>query len=345
MTDLNFQLLEPDYRRPLSAIYEDFAVSMIPRSNSLMVLTSLLHVNDTIGWPLWVPNLSNPGVRIDQEQAISSPLFWSTDDCEASGSRFRPIFQLVHQPGRLMVEGTQLGAIVSIGSILYQPLEEQWDDKKNRGLFIFDASCWVEDLLTSAKDEVFPDGTPHRSAFYETLDFLETVYPVVGVRERGFGVPRLLPTSVRDLDMFDEFINDYGHILKEHRVEAEASDNTEGNVLERTSRAAASLFDTINPVKKTIAGVLIIMAELYHPSPMRVPLVLSNGCVGMGYLPNYKFGDIVTFMYGSHLPIVVRRCGDDYRFIGPAVIKGVPGDLWPLEHGKDQGEVELMTLV
>jgi hypothetical protein len=345
MSDLNFRLPDPDYNLPVSVIYENFAVSIMRRTNSLIILTALLGVFGTSGWPSWVPHLS----KGDQEPGSREPslrhLTWWDDDVAASGCRFRPTFQLGHQPGRLTVEGIKFSTIASIGTILRRPTPEQLEEPGKRGHFIFDAVCWLQNLLETEKDEVCPDGDNRRSAFYNTLAALEEVAPALGVIKPGINIERMVPTWARDLDMVDALLKDkkYSPLLDQHRDEVAAS----GTGLPRRPNKTAvdKLFSTRIPTSRFVGGFLARIADLCYASPMRVPLVLSNGSVGMGYIPDYQVGDCVTFMYGAHLPIVIRPHGDAYRFIGPAVVRGIPKELWPLEHGKDQGEVELITLI
>lgn len=345
MSDLNVRLPDPDYRLPVPVIYENFAVSIMRRTNSLIILTALLGVFDTPEWPSWVPDLSKGDPEPESREPPLRNLIWWDDNVAASGCRFRPSFQLVHQPGRLAVEGIKFATIASIGSILVRPTPEQLEEPGKRGHFIFDAVCWLKSLLEAGKDKICSDGDTRRSAFYKTLDALEEVAPALGVLKPGINIERMAPTWTRDLDIVDDFLKDkkYSPLLNQHRDEVAAA----GTGLPRRPNKTAvdKLFNTRNPISMFIGGVLARMADLCYASPMRVPLVLSNGSVGMGYVPDYQVGDCVTFMYGSHLPIVIRPHGDAYRFVGPAVVKGIPKDLWPLEHGKDQGKVELITLI
>lgn len=345
MSDLNFRLPEPDYSLPVPVIYENFAVSIMRRTSSLFILTALLGVFGTPEWPSWVPDLSKEDPEPDSREPPLRNLLWWDDNVTASGCRFRPSFQLVHQPGRLTVEGIKFATIASIESILCRPTPEQLEEPGRRGRFIFDAVCWLKEILEAGKHKICPDGDTHRSAFYKTLDALEEVAPALGVTKPGINIERMAPTWLRDLDMVDALLKDkkYSPLLDQHRDEVAAAGT---GLPQRASKTAVEkLFSTRNPTSMFVGGALARMADLCYASPMRVPLVLSNGSVGMGYMPDYQVGDCVVFMYGSHLPIAIRPHGDAYRFIGPAVVGGIPKDLWPLEHGKDQGEVELITLI
>jgi len=344
MSDLNFRLPDPDYSLPVSVIYENFAVSIMRRTNSLIILTTLLGVFNTPEWPSWVPDLSKGDPEPESREPPLRHLLWWDDNLETSGCRFRPTFQLVHQSGRLTVEGIKFATIASIGSILLRPTSEQLEEPGKRGHFILDAVCWLQNLLETGTDEVCPDGDNRRSAFYNTLAALEEVAPALGVIKPGISIERMVPTWARDLDMVDLLLKDkkYSPLLDQHREEVAA---VSGGLPRNANKTAVDkLFNTRIPTSMFVGGVLARMADLCYASPMRVPFVLSNGSVGMGYIPGYQVGDCVTFMYGAHLPIIIRPEGDTYRFIGPAVIGGIPEDLWPLEHGKDQGEVELITL-
>lgn len=345
MSDLNFRLPEPDYSLPVPVIYENFAVSIMRRTNSLIILTALLGVFGTPEWPSWVPDLSKEDPEPDSREPPLRNLLWWDDDLDVSGCRFRPTFQLVHQPGRLTVEGIKFATIASIGSTLVRPTPEQLEEPGKRGHFIFDAVCWLKSLLEAGKDKICPDGDTRRSAFYKTLDALEEVAPALGVLKPGINIERMAPTWTRDLDIVDDFLKDkkYSPLLNQHRDEVAAAGT--GLPPRPNNTAVDRLFNTRNPISMFVGGVLARMADLCYASAMRVPLVLSNGSVGMGYVPDYQVGDCITFMYGAHLPIVIRPHGDAYRFVGPAIVKGIPKGLWPLEHGKDQGEVELITLV
>ncbi|KAK0738107.1 heterokaryon incompatibility protein-domain-containing protein [Schizothecium vesticola] len=154
MSDLNFRLPEPDYSLPVSVIYENFAVSIMRRTNSLIILTTLLGVFGTPDWPTWVPELSKRDPEPESREPPLRHLLWWDDNLETSGCRFRPTFQLVHQSGRLTVEGIKFSTIASIGSILRRPTPEQLEEPGRRGHLIFDAVCWFQDLLETEKDEV-----------------------------------------------------------------------------------------------------------------------------------------------------------------------------------------------
>lgn len=255
------------------------------------------------------------------------------------------VFGTTEWPSWVTVEGIKFATIASIESILCRPTPEQLEEPGRRGRFIFDAVCWLKEILEAGKHKICPDGDTHRSAFYKTLDALEEVAPALGVTKPGINIERMAPTWLRDLDMVDALLKDkkYSPLLDQHRDEVAAAGT--GLPQRANKTAVEKLFSTRNPTSMFVGGALARMADLCYASPMRVPLVLSNGSVGMGYMPDYQVGDCVVFMYGSHLPIAIRPHGDAYRFIGPAVVGGIPKELWPLEHGKDQGEVELITLI
>ncbi|KAK1830988.1 heterokaryon incompatibility protein-domain-containing protein [Podospora conica] len=345
MSDLNFRLPEPDYNLPVAVIYENFAVSIMRRTNSLLILTSLFGVFGTPEWPSWVPNLSKGDPEPEGREPAIRHLLWSEDDLACSGCRFRPTFQLVHQPGRLTVEGIKFATITSFGSILRRPTLEQLEEPGKRGHFIFDAFCWLQDLLEAARDEVCPRGNKRRDAFYHTLAELEGATPTTGVIKPGISIERLAGTWMRDLAFVDWLCTDkdYTPLFDQHRQEVAAARG--GLPRQGTKTAADKLFNTMIPTDRFVGAILARIADLCYASPIRVPFVLSNGSVGMGNVPEYQIGDCVTFMYGSNLPIVIRPDGAAYRFVGLAAVKGIPVGLWPLEHGKDQGDVELITLI
>jgi len=50
-------------------------------------------------------------------------------------------------------------------------------------------------------------------------------------------------------------------------------------------------------------------------------------------------------LYGCDLPYVVERCGQEYRFVGPVKMGGIPEGVWPPAEGTVNSQVELMTFV
>lgn len=55
---LGYNLLPPDYGRPVSEVFQEFAVSSIRLSGSLLPLTTTLPPKPSTGLPSWIPNWS-----------------------------------------------------------------------------------------------------------------------------------------------------------------------------------------------------------------------------------------------------------------------------------------------
>jgi hypothetical protein len=72
-------------------------------------------------------------------------------------------------------------------------------------------------------------------------------------------------------------------------------------------------------------------------------LLLSNGCVGMGYFSDLQADDLVALLFGDHTPMIIRLDGGNYRLIGRAIIGGMPDNIWPMS--EDCGDIQLITLV
>lgn len=95
MLDLGLHLPEPDYNKPLSAVYEEFAISIITHTGNLLLLTAVPGIFDHSGWPSWVPNFAKTrgDVNILEDKEVKAY------------PSFRPNFHLTYHPGRLSIEG------------------------------------------------------------------------------------------------------------------------------------------------------------------------------------------------------------------------------------------------
>ena len=51
-------------------------------------------------------------------------------------------------------------------------------------------------------------------------------------------------------------------------------------------------------------------------------LTSEAGFVGIG-VSQIEAGDLITFIFGSTAPLILRRCADSYRIVGSAYVSGL----------------------
>ena len=339
MLELGLEPEAPDYNKNVRTVHEEFAITIIRRTNNLMLLTTATPSfrDGGLGWPSWVPNLARSGWSIAHtySRLINYP-------------SFRPGFKLSHQPGRITLEGTRFNPVKEVGVHSGLRIQKSLQDLELQRFISFGAAYWLNKVFELAQRAgTCPNGEPATTAL------LEAFWYDVGEEERRNIFPARIKATFGGDKVASPWL-DEGMVTRMRVYVSGISDEIRRllDIQRGQDGCCATIEEAVEFLAKSKdyyrtdddSHDLEYIRRMCDYHGGFVPVALSNGCVGWGY-GKYKEGSKVVFLYGCDLPYVVERCGQEYRFVGPVKMGGIPEGVWPPAEGTVNSQVELMTFV
>jgi hypothetical protein len=364
-TDLGIPLLAVDYEKPISQVYEEAAVAMISWSGTLKVLGNACHSHRNSSFPSWVPDWS------DESLKIFTPFGNAT-----AGSKIAQSTPEIVNPdhGELRVRGKTIGIVLawrknrSISAIfpthleqcdlpiLIEKLDGLIEDDENLevvrlaiGRTRFFRQCYTllrtsPDLYDGDSEEMFIDFL-NQSSYSEPDKTFEIWLDILNY-----------PDTKYDFTL--------GEILVEKWKIAEESTATrwtpeltacavivislvsnliryDGRPLNNTSE----ILDQVNEFSMRLADKTLILAHLNCPRrDFATDDILPSKAAVLGTVFHSAVaGDSVVLLEGAEWPVVLRKTGTNWRFIGPAFVTGImDGEAWADGNGMVDGLSEFV---
>lgn len=310
-----------DYRKSLETILEEFAFGIIQRDRNLLILSRFgPNCVEVENLPSWVPTLQQTQFADDwPARAI---------EMEKSGFPFfRPEFHLERYPGLLVLEGVFLGKVTVMNAPFPELRLLKWLERELEGYempsFEDVVHCLhkIHELIEQAEDLCkCPNGQAAQEAFAEVL--------------------KACPPSNQDVEstVLVELVKAIRTTMR-NAVLATSTFVTEtlpdpDNISDRKLLYNYAILTAyLKPVALDLDENLIeIIASLLFKVSQKVPVHLDNGCIGLAEKETVD-GDLVVLFHGATLPLIVRPSGSEgnYRFVGRAILGGVPRKIWPGE--------------
>ncbi|KAK5651074.1 hypothetical protein OQA88_13711 [Cercophora sp. LCS_1] len=327
MLDIGVRLPPPDYDQRLSAIFEEFTVANIRYSNNLGLFSTLSSHFGQPGFPSWVPSfIAREG------SVIVSP--------EYDRARFRPTFQLWHQPGLITLEGIKVDTITKATFQLEQKPLGELNDTQAKRVQQLGLAYWLDHVFNMfGLDHKCPNGDKTVAGIMNSI--ITTAHVPEEFQDEYTGTmfdgPPYFRFSAR---MDDELLEAMARTLR-------AVSNMIGQQMQKenvTAKVATRLLaEQELPLSEDCLEMLSTIRAIcfgWLGLKMRV-IATQSGCMGFGE-GDYMIGDEVVFLFGCVAPCVVRRCGAEYRFVGKVGLEGMPEGHWP--PSEESSEVELFKL-
>ncbi|KAF1990385.1 HET-domain-containing protein [Aulographum hederae CBS 113979] len=308
---LGYTLPEPNYFKPLTDLFIETARCMLQQDNELNFLLLTLGTSSmAAGLPSWVPNL---GPSLFDMSENDPPTFTASHGSACCAGGTSPIAYTLPPSGKILgVKGRLFDRIAELGDV-WKLNHENMNPRRKPGLanLMRIIESWGN-VLVSLKDEAgqpaYPTGQPLQRAFAELL-------MMAGMNKEG------LPADVLDT-MLNCFM-----------------------VLWAQSKHADQ------EMRRYLVYPLDMGQDLYtfeefviSPTMFKMVVEVSGragwkavGRTGRNYLGLFpygaRFGDVVAVLQGCAAPVVLRKCGDGYIFIGAVYVQGIMGgEFW--ETGK-----------
>jgi hypothetical protein len=341
LSDLGIYMPAPDYTKELSTVYQELIVSMVEYTGSLKPLMVSPESSPTRssypGWPTWVLNPSH---------VIG--MTFTPPRVGRQHPSFRPGFHVLHQPGRITLEGIAFDTVKETGHMLEVPprREIRIAPAASRWVFYLQAAFWLHDAFGMMRPaQRCPNGE------LATLSMVKAIL----VRLHNKNVERLLGTkptfggltfshTCPDEDaasQMEVFVSGVAALLR--NVMAKPGQDGQPVSLEQAARAVANSQDYMTEID---LGNLDYIGKLCCYCKKMTPFVSENGHVAIATGYGYKAGQQIVLLYGSHFPFIVEPAGQEYRLVNPVYMEGIPESVWPPTlGGEPPGLVELMTFV
>jgi len=323
LTDMGYNIEEPDYDKSIAEIYEDFSFGVIERTRSLYTLWAFPNSISLPYLPSWVLNLQK---RSTQPNARDLSIA-SYDENRLT--YFREDFKLQRrQRSQLFLEGLISGSLEMLGTEIPDlHLEKLVGDPE--GSIRMTMVNWLSKTL-ELSDHITkcPNGQSGSRALLDTLCTMAD----------GSSPPQFAVESVK---------SKVQSVLGYRAISCDPDMRKRfATACNRPSLGQLSSQDMFDHLCKSydpqVPPLMSLLFDLFWKSKGTTPVLLSNGCIGLGY-GKMQVGDKVVLLYGSMSPMIVRPSGSHYQLIGPADIGGIAKQQWPLR--EDQEGIEMITLV
>ncbi|GAW19541.1 hypothetical protein ANO14919_090290 [Xylariales sp. No.14919] len=314
-------LPDPDYNRPLVQVLEETARAYVQHKRKLDILRITLAPSDASGLPSWIPDwLSGQSAGQLTCSDITGTVIVCFNDFPSTISACRGAFvsttDAPQTPGKLVVRGKCVGKIKTISAGAYvgaQPVKEL------SHFLDFIPTCreWCR-IVSSARS--YPTGED------PVLAGLRTITSHKGYFPKG-----------RPLDREHLFL--WSNELLSNDTEPQNSNLDESamarNHPEPNQHNAAESLDNTEIVQMVQSYVNYKANYAFF--------ALDSGYFGSAFR-TCREGDDVYILAGLDVPCVLRRRGDEFRFVALTHVHGVMrGQLWS-EH-ESEHELEDLTLV
>ncbi|KAI0428023.1 heterokaryon incompatibility protein-domain-containing protein [Xylaria sp. FL1042] len=314
-------LPDPDYNRPLLELFEETARAYVQHKRKLDILRITLPPSEASGLPSWIPDWlsGQPAGQLTCSDVTGTVIVCFSDfpstisSCRGaliSDSNASP-----PPPGKLLVKGKCVGNIKTISAGMYvgaQPVKEL------SHFFDFVSVCreWCRMIASTAS---YPTGEDPVLAGLRTITSHREYFPNGRPLDREhllLWFKTLLDNGVMPgIGNSDETISAGNRLQPDHRDGA----------LENIENAR---------VVQTVQGYVNYKANYAF-------FTLDSGYFGSAFKTCCK-GDDIYLLAGLDMPCVLRRRGNEFRFVAIAYVHGVMrGQLWP----EGENELEDLTLV
>ncbi|KAI0509152.1 heterokaryon incompatibility protein-domain-containing protein [Xylaria bambusicola] len=307
----------PDYDRPLNEVLEETARAYVQCKKKLDILRITIAPSESTGLPSWVPDwLSGQAVG----QLTCSDITGTAIVCwgefpsaisSCCGALASPTDVIPHTPGKLTVKGTRIGSIKALSAGAYvgaHPVSEL------SHFLDFISTCreWCRMVASTGS---YPTGED------PVLAGLRAITNHHGYFLNG------RPLDGEHLMLWYKALLDDG-----------AMSGTDKNATE----------DQLQPQRRVTVGGDLKNAQITQTVQSYVNykanyafFTLDSGYFGSAFNTSCR-GDDIYLLAGLDVPCVLRRRGNEFRFVAIAHVHGVMrGQLWP----KNEDDLEGLTLV
>jgi len=341
-SQVGFQLPEPDYRKSIADIYKEATVMIIKHEKSLRILRLVDGSQGVPGLVSWVPDY--------REEA--RPFAIEYDEQYAS-KKSRSRFEFSDDYRQLHLAGQSVDMIRTCSSFHSRQTKYPRDSREAHFVELIRA---YQDWMRMAQQlATYPTGENMREVIISTM--LQEHWNVVDnaqlnelIIERNQNWTNIIMANDRTsgigLDALDNIIN-----ANETRVKKLIEKRKFGSAEHRNALRENPAFLRPNPNSTHPEEEKIYKALTLSRNPIWTPVasitqdatfyVTENGYVGLGN-PACREGDKIVLVAGICTPVIMRREGGFWHFIGHAYIHGMMvRELWP----GDDAELEDFTLV
>lgn len=352
-SSLGIQLPVPDYDKSLATIYEEASVAMMLHSGSLQILSYASTNSRAEGLPSWVPDWQ------DENATLLVP---PADATEASRIHQSEKSALSPRSGQLLVRGRVVGKIVTRSENDLASL-----DVSKTSLPILTGENYH--LVNSEVDslrflvhqirlfrewmngdvEVNPDLLHLDDE--EIGDFFQRIVTFDDVENQAY----LLQLWVDVLQFDPSYDLEDGQVIADGWKTADAVNEEKWSeeLFACAAVAAAMLTKSIkrNGIVVPEAGELLdFTAHITGNMGSRAMILVEDTQVNTTFpgtaFHEVRVGDLVVLLEGAGTPVVLRRKGNNWWFIGPAYLLGIMhGEGWLDEDEIAAGDLENFVLV
>ncbi|KAK4444739.1 heterokaryon incompatibility protein-domain-containing protein [Podospora aff. communis PSN243] len=341
LSDLGINIPAPDYNKDLPTVYQELIVSMVEYTGSLKPLMvspeSSPSRSSYPGWPTWVLNPSH---------VIG--MTFTPPRVGRQHPGFRPGFHVLHQPGRITLEGIAFDTVKEMGQMLeVPPLHEiRIAPAATRWVSYLQAAFWLNDAFGMVPPaQRCPNGELATLAMVKAIIgrlHNKHVERLLGTKP-AFGGPTFSHTCPDEeaASQMEAFVSDVAKLLRDFM--ANPGNDGQPVSLAQAARAVANNQDHMAGID---LGNLDYIGKLCCYCMKMTPFVSENGYVGIATGDGYNVGQQIVLLYGSHFPFIVEPAGQEYRLVNPVYMEGISESVWPpTPGGEPPGTVELMTFI
>ena len=301
----------PDYTAPVSEILERFVQSYVQHYRNLDVICFSVKTQDQEGWPSWVPNLLHRDADHNPLSAFS--IYGMTYKAFTAAGIETPAPLLFKASGSTAPIVTFSSNTLTARGILVDRID---------GLgWICDPDCADPGILQSSSEQntpkrpIAPDNNDMdsvRKALWRTL-----------VANRGLDLQFMSPPTY---SVFQQLcLKVLGGQQVSYLCEDIMKNNRQLNIRGRKLEEWIAFEDEAiksqveYPPVDTMDGQYLARAGLTSYQGHKRLMVTASGYIGLAPYAAQK-GDLVCVMYGCSLPLILRKTGEHYRFIGEAYL-------------------------
>ncbi|CAJ2506934.1 Uu.00g081200.m01.CDS01 [Anthostomella pinea] len=328
LKELGICLESPDYDKPVIEVFEDTAIAYIRSRKRLGILTILPVLDETTGFPSWVPDWSTS--RANTRELEVNLVFRNHSATYHATAKSEAIVSQPLTPGSLSLKGMLLGKIVQVEapSLLRDPFErDQAVAKKRDFIRTYQHWCRVVDSLES-----YPTHDSLISAFASMLSSQGQTQEFPGMED--FLLWLWYETMLHP---------NRGHVTAEAATrEVDAGYAGYAGSADPGDFAYSIMYGNAHENESIAAKVRTVLLHLYEHHITYTFLLLDTGYFGLGPNGTCWQGDDVYLLAGASSPLALRPQGDNFRLVGCAYVQGVmDGELWP----ESEDGLEEVTLV
>lgn len=330
-TSLGISLPPVDYRKTLAQVYEDAAVSMVAWSGTLDVLGDAARVHRDTSFPSWVPNWADPELK------ISTP-----KGSVAARTPLRSVARDVLSPlsGRLHVHGRIVGMV------------DAWTGQHSMTPVFPSRVEQCTEIVFSDQAASLSGDTDFLLLWMEKINFFRKLRELIATETcytNGFDVEDVLCDLLEQASYSecDEIFSAWLDVLQHPTTQFDLSS---GEALAESWKPDCVLDEQAWShetaacavvIASLIANAIKCKGRKFDDAPdvlemmgrfstnldgkrlLRVKSVSGEDVAIGTAVSDVDVGDAVVILEGASWPVVLRRDGDAWTFLGPAFVTGV----------------------